>query len=134
MNDVMAHAADQIKSANAAMAQMGGDPAAMLAQAELLDVQVKKQKNEQDFVLGIAKAAVDNRKVAVQERQLASGQFADGVKVATDFKKHQLGIDAKLAVEALKQADRAQDRQDKKAIAEAQLRVKKETAGGGGSK
>jgi hypothetical protein len=142
MNDVMAHAADQIKSANAAMAQMGGDPAAMLAQAELLDVQVKKQKNEQDFVLGIAQAAVKNREADRKERELNFKALESGVKISADVNKHQKTIDAKLATTAIQQADRAQDRQDKKEIAKATLRSKevqaankpKPAGGGGGSK
>jgi hypothetical protein len=128
MADIMAHAAGEIQRGNAALGMQGGDPAAMLAQAELMDVQVKKDKNEKDFMLGIAKAAVDNREIALKERLASVTSMEKGVKIRTDMTKHQQTIDAKLAVEALQQADRAQDRQDKKEIAKAGLQQKREQA------
>jgi hypothetical protein len=134
MSDIMAHAAGEIQKGNAAMAAMnGGDPAAVLAQAEMLDAQAKKQKVDQDGQLGLAGLFLKNRDLDLKERELGIKAFESGVKLKVDARAKQMDVDAKLATAALQQADRAQDRRDKKEIAQLQLRSKEKQAASKGS-
>ena len=103
MEEVMAQAAQQVMSANQAMAaqQQAGSPEAQMVQIEQQRLGVEQQKVQTQMAKEAASAANKNRELDLKEMEIQLDMFKEGVNISTTKEEKELDRNAKKAIAAL---------------------------------
>lgn len=103
MEEVMAQAAQQVMSANQAMAaqQQAGSPEAQMVQIEQQRLGVEQQKVQTQMAKEAANAANKNRELDLKEMEIQLDMFKEGVNISTTKEEKELDRNAKKAIAAL---------------------------------
>lgn len=101
---VEAQAMQKISQANQIIAtynEQGGDPAMVLAKAELKKAEVQEKKVQQEGIKSAADLTLKKEELDLKQRQQDIDIAQEEVKLITDVKKERLKLNAKLAEKAL---------------------------------
>ena len=103
MEEVMAQAAQQVMTANQAMAaqQQAASPEAQMVQIEQQRLGIEGQKVQTQMAKEAATAANKNRELDLKEMEIQLDMFKEGVNISTKKEEKELDRNAKKAIAAL---------------------------------